>query len=153
MLYLAGESCVVMHRNSGGTAGSFGAELMSGQVVLSAAASSGAEIVARGTFVRADSDGAAIVQVPLLGTKELIISVRHRSARLSYREETEIIPEGKTVRVVLDPADDDASNNRGPQKPGKHHKALQVIVVGGAVAGAIIIPQVYGQRYESPDRS
>jgi hypothetical protein len=151
MLYLAEESCVVIHRNSGG-AGSFGAELVSGQVVLLVPARSGSEVVARGATVAADSNGAAIVQVKVIGAKELVIFVRRGRARVSYREQTEIIAEGKTVRVVLDPMNDGASNNQGAKPPRGHGKAFEMIVVGGAAAAAIIIPLIYGQRYESPDR-
>jgi hypothetical protein len=152
-LYLAEESCVVIHRNLNGTAGDFGAELVSGQAVLSIVAGSASEIVARGAIVTADSNGASIMQVKVLAAKELVIFARRGKARVSYREETEVILEGKTARVVLDPTDDAASKNRDKKKPPrKPRKALQVIIVGGAAVAAIIIPPIYGQRYESPDR-
>jgi hypothetical protein len=151
MLYLADESSVIVRNGASAAAKEFEAELVKGAVVVSAAAGTGAEVVARSARIRPEANTAGVIQVRVLGEKELVIFARRGSGQFTYRDETETIPEGKTYRVLLDPADGGASTGQSAKKAGHAGKAFVLIAI--AVAAGISIPlALRQQQYESPDR-
>jgi hypothetical protein len=93
------------------------------------------------------------VQVRILGPKELMVFARRGSVQISYREESEMILEGNSYYVLLDPADGDDSKDPSARKPRKRGKALVLIAAAAAaVAAGTSIPMATRQHYESPDR-
>jgi hypothetical protein len=159
-LHLSEKSSVILHDRSTGGTKEFQAELLSGIAVLSVSATSGWEIVACSARVRPVSETRGIVRVQILGPQELLVYAQRGPALVSYRNETETIPEGKAYRVLLNASGDGgASANEAPKKPGKPNKALIILVAGalGAAAAAGLALAVSGgstspHGVESPDK-
>jgi len=160
IVYLPDQSCVTLHRGArSGTPKEFEAELVSGKVVLSVAAGTGGEIVASSARIRPTAKTRGVVEVGIIGPYELIVFARRGPAQISYRGETETIPEGKSYRVRLNDSDDDASGVHGATRSGKHSKALVLIAIGAATAAGVALLWRSVDRgasqstgVESPDR-
>jgi hypothetical protein len=148
-LALSGASSVVVRNNAGGAGKEFEVELASGTITLSAAAEAAAEIQALGARIRRGADGRVIVQVRILGPKELMVSARRGSVLVCYGGENEMISEGRSYRVILDPPEGGTTADQNAKKPGKESKAFLLIAI--IVATAITVPFVHAQ-FESPDR-
>jgi hypothetical protein len=77
-------------------------------------------------------------------------------AQISYRGETETIADGKSYRVRLNDSDDGTPGEPDAKKPGRHGKALVLIVVGATVGAGVAA--LWGGNggtrgsIESPDR-
>jgi hypothetical protein len=152
-LALSGGSSVIVRSNASSAGKAFEAELATGTITLSAAAEAAAEIQAFGARIRRGADGKVVVQVRILGPKKLMVFARRGSVQVSYREESEMILEGKSYYVLLDPADSEDSKDPTARKAGKRGKALVLIAVAAAaVAAGTSIPMATRQHYESPDR-
>ena len=149
MLRLKEASSVVVRDGASVAVKEFRAELVSGSVELSAAEGVGAEIVACGARIRPAGNTAGVIQVRVLGEKELVIFARRGSAQFSYHDESATIAEGKTYRVVLDPADDRAPGDQTAKKPGRPNKAF-LLIAGGIVPGVVGV--AIWKALESPDR-
>jgi hypothetical protein len=152
-LALSGASSVIVRTNASGAGKEFDAELASGTVTLSVAAEAAAEIEALGARIRPVTNGRIIVQVRIAGAKKLLVSARRGSVQVFYGEESEMILEGKSYYVLLDPEDGDNSKELSAKKAGKRGGALVLIAV--AVAAAVVgtsIPMALRQQYESPDK-
>jgi hypothetical protein len=81
----------------------------------------------------------------------LIVLARRGSVQISYREESELILEGNSSYVLLDPADSDNSKDQNTKAPRKRRKAFALIAIAAAATG-ISIPLALQQHYKSPDR-
>lgn len=137
LLYLAEQSTVVVHSEAGGAAKKFAAELAAGAAVLTLNAKVVGEITARSASVRPLSETHGAVRVEIAGPRELVIFAQRGSAQISYAGESEIIPEGKAYRVLLNP-EADPQPGRGDEKPAfKKRKALILIAIGLGAAGGI----------------
>jgi len=137
MLDVTEQSSVIVHQDASVAAKEFEAELVSGTVVISAAAGTAAEIVASAARVRPIAKTRGVVQVRLVGPHELIVFARRGPAQISYRGENETIAEGKSYRVLLNPSDDGAAGVQGAKRSGKHGKTFLLIAVGVAAAAGI----------------
>lgn len=155
-LYLPGQSDVTLH---GATTGAL-ADLSGGSLVFSSALASAMEIRAREARIRAAGNVPTIAQISVVGPKELRVTARRGALELTYRDETELIPEGASYRVLLDPSPADippAINGRGPgswpAKPppfsGRTGKAIFLIIAGGTAWGTA---WALHEAWESPDR-
>jgi hypothetical protein len=137
MLYVTEQSSVIVHQDANIAAKEFEAELVSGTVVLSVTAGATSEIVASSARVRPMAETRGVVQVRLVGPRELIVFARRGPAQICYRDESETIAEGKSYRVLLYPSDDGASGVQGAKKSGKGRKSFVLIAVGVAAAVGI----------------
>jgi len=117
------------------------------------------EIRAREARIRAAGNVPTIAQISVVGPKELRVTARRGALELTYRDETERIPEGASYRVLLNPSPDDippAINGRGPgswpAKPphpsGKTGKGFFLIVAGGT---GLATAWALHEAWESPD--
>jgi hypothetical protein len=154
-LHLSEKSSVILHERSRGGAKEFQAELQSGIAVLSVSAASGWEIVACSARVSPISETRGVVRVQILGARELLVYAQRGPAQVSYRGETETIPEGKAYHVLLNASDDNAAQGgsvaKAPAHPGK---MLWLVVAAGAATAAGIALAVTGSGkggVESPD--
>jgi hypothetical protein len=145
---------VIVHEDARGAATGFEAELVSGAVVLSETAGTAAEVVAGSARIRPTAEKRGVVQVRLVGPHELIVSAQLGPAQISYLGETEMIPEGKSYRVLLNLSDDSTSGAQVPKKPMKGGKGIVLIVVGALTATgvALLWGGGSGKEVESPDR-
>lgn len=152
-LALGEESSVIVRGEPSNTGTGFTAELVSGAMTLSVAAEAAAEIQALGARIWPGANARVIMQVRILGPKELIVYARRGAVQVSYREQSEMIMEGKSYYVLLDPPDGDDSKDPTAKKPGKRGKAFVLIAVATtAVAAGIATSLALQQHYESPDR-
>lgn len=152
-LALNGGSSVIVRGNASSAGKAFEAELATGTITLSAMAEAAAEIQALGARIRRGADGRVIVQVRILGPKKFMVFARRGSVQVLYREESEMILEGKSYYVLLDPADGDDSKDPSARKAAKRGNTLVLIAVAAAaVAVGTSIPMAMRQHYESPDR-
>jgi len=156
MLYLAEQSGVVVHGDASRAGKRLEVELVSGAAVLSATAATVAGIVASSARVRPVAETRGVVQVRLAAANELIVFAQQGPAEICYRGECEMIPEGKSYRVMLDPSDDVPPGATGAANSAKMGRAFVLIAVGVAVAAGIAAGLVRGQSgqksVESPDK-
>ena len=151
---LADQSSVMIHRGGSEAGMEFEAELVSGGVTLSIAKGEIAEIVEGGARVRSQAVTRGVVQVRMIGPKELVVFAERGAAEISYHGETETIAEGKSYRVLLRADEDGAPGDPSAKKAGKRGKVLLLIAVGAAaVAGIALMPRGGngGKGVESPD--
>jgi hypothetical protein len=152
-LALGEESSVIVRGDASSAGNGLVAELLSGSgtMALSSAAEGAAEIQALGARIRPGANARVIMWVRILNPKELIVFARRGSVQVSYGEESEMILEGKSYYVLLDPADSDNSKDQNTKAPRKRRKAFVLIAIAAAATG-ISIPLALQQHYESPDR-
>lgn len=150
---LTEQSCMMVHASPGSASKKFEAELVSGTVALSETAGTTAEIVASSARIWSIAETRGVVQVRLVGPRELIVFAQVGPAQIWYRGESETIAEGKSYRVLLNPSDGGTSEEQGPKNPVKGGKAIVVIaVVGLTAAGVAVLWKGTGKGVESPDR-
>jgi hypothetical protein len=151
ILDLTADSGVVVHHNTARVAREFEAELLSGTVVLSETPGSAGEIVASSAHVRPAAETRGVVEVELVGPRELIVCARLGPAQISYRGESATIAGGKSYRVLLKSSEDGAPGDHSGMRPQKHGKALVLIAVAVAAATGIAV-WLDWRGSESPDR-
>lgn len=137
IVYLPEQSCVTLRRGASGAAKEFEAELVSGTVMLSAAAATGGEVVARSARIRTMAVTRGVVEVAIVGPHELVVFARRGPAQISYRGESETIAEGKRYRVLLSDTEDDSAGEQGAKKPGRRGKMFVVIAVAATAAAGV----------------
>lgn len=154
MLELGEGSEVIVRSRANGAQGTE-VELDRGTLAFSAARADALEIVAWQARIRPATEARTMGQVGVIGPRDLRVDARRGSLQFSYRGETEVIGEGESFRLLLDPADDD-SKKKEPVKNHRKHKTFLLIAVGGAGAGAAVAiheNQNHGhKKVESPDR-
>lgn len=96
-LDLTAESSVVVHHNTTPVARDFEAELLSGAVVLSATAGSAAEIVASSAHVRPAAATRGVVQVGIVGPRELLVFAQLGPAEISYQGKAQRLPKESPI--------------------------------------------------------
>jgi hypothetical protein len=158
MFYLRGESSLMVRSKSDADSKRVEAELVAGEMVLSSAVDSGAEIAACHAQIRPGANTAAILEVRILSSRELVVVARRGAAEFSYHGEDAVIEEGKAYRVELDPIDDgsaaDEKNKKAAHKKNKKKFILIAIGVGGGATALGIwgaVDAVSGRAFVSPD--
>jgi hypothetical protein len=129
------------------------AELASGALVFSAAPSSNIVVAANEALARPATHAATVAQIRVVNRKELRIYAQRSALEFSYHGQTEMIPEGKIYRVVLDPSEAEVAalgSDPTSKPPAKHHPVFILVVIAAAVAVGIAIPLMM-QPVESPD--
>ncbi len=153
LLYLGSESGVTLRRTGSGAQ----AEMTGGTLVVSTSSAAAMGITANGATIRPVADGPAVAQVTLAGPKELYIFARRGALEFSYADESEVIPEGASYRVMLDPqevvAQAPAGAGVGAQAPPKNARRRRrgFIFFLWGVTGAVTAWAVH-EALESPDR-
>jgi hypothetical protein len=144
MLYLARGSRVTLHSLPNVVSGAR-VDLTSGTLVFTASRPAGFQLNANGAVVRPIADSPTIGQVTVIDPKTLYIYARQGSLCFFYEDETEIIPEGKSYKVMLDPPDDARTAKSGDATPNpaagknRHHRAFLFVMLGvGAAIGSLI---------------
>jgi hypothetical protein len=146
MLYLGGSSSVTLHQAEKGIQ----ADLTSGSAVFSSAQRNALRVQADGAQLRAATDAPTIAQISILGPKELAISAKRGSLEFAYHDEGEVIPEGASYRVILDPPEGVPAFPYGqdqPRNPKRRRKGFVFILIGG---GAAIMAWLIHEAVESP---
>jgi hypothetical protein len=150
-LQLAAESTLTIRQRSRPD-GDILAELTSGILVLAAAPNASVAVAADEASIRPAGSTSIVTYVRIVNKRELRISTQRGAVEFSYRSESELIPEGKTLRVLLDPSEKEVAeaseSGQSTKKPGKPPKFILIAI--GFAAG-LTIPMVV-RAFESPNR-
>lgn len=146
-LYLLARSYASLQATDQGAA----ATLTGGTIIFSAATPQAFELHASTARLRAKANVPTVAQVTLLGPKELLVTCRRGTIELAVNEESEVIPEGASYRVLMDPPEAMSTdgNPQQPRKSGRQRKAFLFLIIGGVAA--LTIWGVH-EALESPDR-
>lgn len=151
-LHLSPSTTVVLT----GASGTPGAILYSGTATFSTANSKAFSLRAAAATFRPQTDMPTIAQVTFVSPKEFVVHTTRGALSVTVEDETQVIPEGNSYRVVLNP--EPAPGPQGPQDQGTYkgrrpHKAgsshFMVIVIA---ATAVITGFAVSEALESPDR-
>ena len=148
LVYLGGESGIKLRRTPGGAQG----VLTAGTVIISTSQARSLDIAAGGATLRPAADGRTVAQVTFLEPKKLHVIARRGALEFSYHGESEVIPEGASYLVVLDPLQDIPAAQQAPvpaRSAGRVRKNFLFIIffsVGWATQWAL------HEVFESPNR-
>ena len=162
MLYLYRESRVTLRaipNNAKGTE----ADLSAGTLLFSASQVTAIDVCANDAHIRAAANVPTVGQVSITGPKTLYVFANHGALAISYHGESDVISEGESYRVVLDPPDDDSSKpdaDPSTKKTTHRRKGLLLLLVGvgaaaaaaGAAGAAMSTTLSTPTDYESPDQ-
>jgi len=150
--YLPGQSALNLHAAPGGAI----ANLASGRVVFSSAKAAAIDIEFAQAHIHPSSDEPTVAQISAVGPRELEVRAQRGALQFSYKGETDVIPEGTSCRVLLDPTDEEASasapafpDQGGPKRGRKRRKAFIIFWI--TVAGIVSSPLIY-KAVESPSK-
>lgn len=139
MLYLAHDSRITLRRVSGKPFATH-ADMSTGTLAFTASKAASLEIFADAARIRAVADTPTVGQVTVIDPKTLYIYARQGALYFSYEDESELIPEGKSYRVILDPPDDsthDSGDARSPNRARRGHRAFLFVLLGVGASAAI----------------
>jgi hypothetical protein len=152
-LHLSPSSAVVITENDGNP----GAILAAGTATFSTANAKAFSLRAAAATFRPQSDAPTIAQVTLVSPKEFIVHTTRGALSVTFEGETQIIPEGNSYRVVLDP-EPNPDPAQGPEGPGsvrmRRPRAAgrsRFVIIVIAATGALTSFAV-SEALESPDR-
>jgi hypothetical protein len=130
------------------------ATLRRGTVAWSSAHAGAIEIEASEARLRPQGHVPTQAQVTLLSATELLVTARRGALEITVGEETQIVPEATSYRVLLSPPDPQGPQGAGAKQPGEKTKpagrnrfyVIPLIVVGAATAVAV------DEALESPEK-
>ena len=129
-------------------------DLASGTLIFSTTPTASLAVLADGAVLRPASGSLTIATIKIISGRELHVFAQRGSLEFSYRCETEVVEEGKSYGVLLDPSDKEIAYaasldpDQDRKKPPKRRPVFLFIMIG-AVAGAGIPFLVHA--VESPD--
>jgi len=141
------------------TDGQAGAVLYSGTATFSTANAKAFALRAASATFRPGSDKPTIAQVSLISPKEFVVRTTRGPVSVTVEDETQIIPEGNSYRVLVDPEPTPepappqgpqgagAFRVRAPHRAGRSHFTIVVIA-----AVAVLTYFAVDEALESPDR-
>ena len=134
------------------------AKLVAGTATFSTGNAQAFTLFASKATIRAQSDLPTIGQVTYINEKELMVTARRGSVVVTVENDVQVIPEGQSYRVMLDPEAEaqgpaGAGGNQGPTSHGGPLKAgrSRFLIVAVGVTGAAAGFAVY-KALESPSR-
>jgi hypothetical protein len=150
-LQLDAQSAVVIRRSSNSDAILI-AELASGTLVFSARTGNIA-VSADEALIRPAAPAATMAHIRVVNRKELRVYTQRGTLEFSYRGESEVLAEGQSYRILLDPSERDVASVSPPEADKRksahaHHTFLLIAI---AAAAAIAIPLLI-HHFESPDK-
>ena len=154
-LLLSSSSAAVVNDAEGAPS----AKLVKGTATFSTGNAQAFTLYASKAVIRPQSDVPTIGQVMYINDKELMVTARRGALVVSVESDSQIVEEGKSYRVLLDPEAEaqgpagaggnqgPTSRGGGPLKAGKSHFLIIAIAVTGAATGFGIY-----KALESPSR-
>jgi len=128
-------------------------DLASGALIFSTPPSASVAVLANGAVLRPAGGSLTIATIKIISGRELHVFAQRGPLEFSYRCETEVVEEGKSYGVLLDPSDKEIAYaaSLDPDQDRKKHEMRPVFlfIVIGAVAGAGI--PILLRALESPD--
>jgi hypothetical protein len=155
-LLLSGSSAAVVNDSEGTPS----AKLIRGTATFSTGNAQAFTLYASKAVIRAQTDAPTIGQVTYISEKDLMVTARRGSISVSVENDVQVIPEGQSFRVLLDPDAEaaqgpaGAGGNQGPKgsgggplKAGRSHFLIIAVAVTAVATGWAI-----HESLESPDR-
>lgn len=101
-------------------AGMPSATLLRGTAVFSTSKANFFELIASSARIRAQGDAYTVAQVTVAGPRELLVTSRRGALTITLDEETEILPEAASYRILMDPPaePEPAPDPQGPRGAG-----------------------------------
>jgi hypothetical protein len=135
------------------------AKLTSGTATFSTGNARAFTLYASTAAIRPQTDAPTIGQVTFLNEKELLVTARRGGLTVTVEDQTEVVKEGESYRVLLDPdaqepAGAGAGGNQGPRGGGGgplHAGRSRFLIVATALTAAGTGVAIY-KALESPDR-
>ncbi len=129
-------------------------DLASGTLIFSTTPTASLAVLADGAVLRPASGSLTMATIKIISGRELHVFAQRGALEFSYRCETEVVEEGKSYGVLLDPSDTEiayASRLNPDQDRKKHgkHRPVFLFIMIGAVVGAGI--PILVRELESPD--
>jgi hypothetical protein len=163
-LYLSNATQVVL-RGAGKEENAAQAEIGAGTVVFSIPPAATMLISAGGATIRPDTNAPTIGQITFIDEKSFQISARKGALKVSYYDDSEVVPEGNSYRVELYRSDDSHTATAIAGKPRRSNKRKRIalfLIAGGAVGAAVAAGVATGgpasssssgvaKDFESPD--
>lgn len=149
--YLPGQSALTLHSAQGGAI----ASLTTGRIVFSSARAAAMDIELAQAHIRPSSDQPTVAQISAISPRELEVRAQRGALQFSYKGETEVIREGTSCRILLDPTDEETStapvfpDQGGPKRGRKRRKAF---IIFWSLVGGIVPPLIIHEALESPDK-
>jgi hypothetical protein len=116
-----GSQAYLMPRSSilvGDASAGLGATLTSGTVIVSSAAGDTFHLLADGAAIRPATSQATVGQITLVNPRELLLTSSRGSLEVTMDNEVKTLPEGSSVRMVIQPPDAAAASSPDPQANG-----------------------------------
>jgi hypothetical protein len=140
-------------------------EVGAGTVIFSMPSAATMVISAGGATIRPDTNGPTVGQITVIDPKSFQISARKGTLKVSYYDDSEVVPEGNSYRVELYRLDDSPAATAVEGKPRHANKRKRIalfLIAGGAVAAAVAAgvatagstsgtPSGLAKDFESPD--
>jgi hypothetical protein len=156
-LLLLSSSAAIVEDNAGAPS----AKLLLGTATFSTGNAKAFTLFASKAVIRPQTDDPTIGQVTYVNDKELVVTAKRGALIVTVENETQVIPQGISYRVLLDPAPEAAQGpagagsgsqgpiggNHGPLKAGRSH----FLILATAITGIVTFLAV-SEALESPDR-
>ena len=155
-LLLLSASAAIVNDNEGSPS----AKLLLGTATFSTGNAHAFTLYVSTAAVRPQTDAPTIGQVAYVSEKELMVTARRGGLVVTVEDETQVVAEGTSFRVLLDPAPETAqgpagsgAGGQGPMKGGGPLKAgrSRFLIVAVGVAGAATAFAI-SEALESPAR-
>lgn len=158
MLYMSGGTQVTLHRtpshNPVITRSLIRADVTSGSISFSLAPDQYFLVSAHGALIGSAAPMPTLGEIIILDRRSFEIRARRGPLKIVYRDDSELIPEGKSYRVELDDSPDPQTptsiKTKSPRPAGRRRFIL-LFVIGVAAIAAAGTAVGYTQSVESPD--
>jgi hypothetical protein len=127
-LLLVGSTTAVLNDNGG----THSAKLIRGTAVFSTGNAHAFTLFASKAAISAHTDAPTIGQVTYISDKELLVLAKRGDLLVTVEGESQVIPEGTSYRVLLDPPADPSQGPAGaggPPAAGRSHFLTLVVIV------------------------
>ena len=161
MLYMSGSTQVTLHRTPSNNPviqkSLIRADVSSGSISFSLSPDQYFLISAHGALIGPAAPMPTLGEITILDRRSFEIRARRGPLKIVYRDDSEIIPEGKSYRVELDDSTD-TTNPKTPTSirtrqahPAARRRFILLFLIGTAAIAAVGTAAGYIQSVESPD--
>jgi hypothetical protein len=161
MLYMAGSTQVTLHRTPSHNPviqkSLIRADVSAGSISFSLSPDQYFLVSAHGALIGPAAPMPTLGEITIIDRKAFEIRARRGPLKIVYRDDSEIIPEGKSYRVVLDDSPD-TTTPRTPTSiktsqthPAGRRRFIFLFLIGIAAIAAVGTAAGYIQSVESPD--
>jgi hypothetical protein len=158
MLYMSGSTQVTLHRTPSHnpiiTKSLIRADVTSGSISFSLTPDQYFLVSAHGALIGPAAAMPTLGEITILDRRSFEIRARRGPLKIVYRDDSELIPEGKSYRVELDDSPETttpASIKARSVRPAGRHRFILLFLIGVAAVAAIGTAAGYVQSVESPD--